>query len=91
MSVVNFPNKKEVVSEVDVVKQAHSIRKKAFLNAVNRNKIAIDMRPEMIHEHHDNRSHKTRVWVEKIDEETKKAIRKTIKVLPFEKEEDMSV
>jgi len=86
MSVVNFPDKRQVVSEVDVVKHAHSIRKRAFLNAVNRNKIAGDMRPEMIYEHPDqcNRSHKTRVWVEKIDEETKNAIRKTIKVLPYE-------
>lgn len=40
MSIVNFPDKKQVVSEVDVVKQAHSIRKRAFLNAVNRNKIS---------------------------------------------------
>jgi hypothetical protein len=53
MSIVNFPDKKQVVSEVDVVKQAHSIRKRAFLNAVNRNKFAFDMRPEMIHEDHD--------------------------------------
>lgn len=50
MSIVNFPDKKQVVSEVDVVKQAHSIRKRAFLNAVNRNKISQDMRPEMVHE-----------------------------------------
>jgi hypothetical protein len=64
MSTVNFPDQKQVISSVDVVKRAHSIKRRAFLNAVNRNKIALDMRPEMIP---DVRSKKVRVWVESID------------------------
>ena len=81
MSTVNFPDQKQVISNVDVVKKAHSIKRRAFLNAVNRNKIALDMRPEMIP---DSRSKKVRVWVESIDQETKNKVNKKIKVLPYQ-------
>lgn len=79
-SVINFPSKDQIVQSVDVVKKAHQIRKRSFLNAVNRNKIAFDMRKEMVT---DSRSKRVRKWVDVIDSNTKEDVNKTIKILPF--------
>ena len=47
-ATVHFPSEQNVIDDVDIVKSVAHIKKMAFMNAVNTNMIAKDMRPEMI-------------------------------------------
>ena len=48
MAQIMFPTETGVQQEVQVVKAVQRIKKESFMDAVNKNKFARDMRPEMI-------------------------------------------
>ena len=45
---ITFPTETEVQQEVKVVKAVQQIKQASFMDAVNMNKIANDMRPELV-------------------------------------------
>ena len=45
---VTFPGVEEVKQQVEVVKMVQRIKKNSFMNGVNMNKMAKDMRKEML-------------------------------------------
>ena len=48
------------------------------MDAVNKNKFARDMRPEMI----DPKSQKIRFWIDDVDVKVKKRLEERIKIIP---------
>ena len=53
-------------------------KKESFMDAVNKNKFARDMRPEMI----DPKSQKIRFWIDDVDVKVKKLLEERIKIIP---------
>lgn len=64
MSQVMFPTETEVKQEVEVVKSVQNIKRNSFMDAVNMNKYARDMRPEML----SMKAQKIRFWIDKVDD-----------------------
>jgi len=63
MSQLIFPSEKMVRQEVEIVKSVQRIKKNAFMDGVNMNKMARDMRPELL----GTKAQKIRVWIDDVD------------------------
>lgn len=78
MSQLVFPNEKTVKQDVEVVKTVQRIKKNAFMDGVNMNQIARDMRPELI----DGKSQKIRIWIDDVDVKVQRRLEERIKLMP---------
>jgi len=78
MAQVLFPSETEVQQEVKVVKSVQQIKKNAFMNAVNMNQMARDMRPELL----GTKAQKIRFWIDDVDIKVKKRLEERIKIIP---------
>ena len=67
-----------MLQKVNVVKSVQRIKKNAFMDGVNMNKLARDMRKEML----SSKGQKIRFWVDNIDDKVKERLEEKIKILP---------
>ena len=74
---VQFPTEEQVKADVDVVKTIQRLKKNAFMDSVNTNKLAKDMRPEML----NSKVQKNRLWVDNVDDKVKARLGERIKIL----------
>ena len=73
-----FPSETEVQQEVKVVMNVQRIKKNSFMDAVNMNKMARDMRPELL----GTKAQKIRFWIDDVDVKVKKRLDERIKIIP---------
>lgn len=76
MSQVQFPTEKQVLADVDVVKAVQRFKKHAFMDSVNTNKLAKDMRPELL----GAKVQKVREWVDNVDGKVQERLEERIKI-----------
>ena len=76
MSQVQFPTEKQVLADVDVVKAVQRFKKHAFMDSVNTNKLARDMRPELL----GAKVQKVREWVDNVDGKVQERLEERIKI-----------
>ena len=81
---VQFPTEDQVKADVDVVKTIQRLKKNAFMDSVNTNKIAKDMRPELL----NTKLQKNRLWVDDVDGKVKARLEERIKILSVNKPDD---
>ena len=78
MAQVMFPSETEVQQEVKVVKSVQRIKKNSFMDAVNMNQMARDMRPELL----GTKAQKIRFWIDDVDVKVKRRLDERIKIIP---------
>ena len=78
MAQIHFPSEKQVRQEVEVVQQVQRIKKNSFMDAVNMNKFARDMRPELL----SVKAQKIRFWIDDVDVKVKRRLEERIKIIP---------
>lgn len=78
MAQIHFPSEKQVRQEVEVVQQVQRIKKNSFMDAVNMNKFARDMRPELL----SVKAQKIRFWIDDVDVKVKRRLEDRIKIIP---------
>lgn len=58
-ATVSFPNDDEVITDVKAIRKFENVQKQSFMDAVDQNKIAKDMRDEM----YTPKENKRRYWI----------------------------
>ena len=76
MAQIQFPTEKQVLADVDVVKAIQRFKKHAFMDSVNTNKLAKDMRPELL----NTKVQKNRQWVDNVDGKVQARLGERIKI-----------
>jgi len=61
-----------------VVRSVQRVKKNSFMDAVNMNKLALDMRPELL----GSKAQKIRFWIDDVDVKVKKRLEERIKFIP---------
>ena len=78
MAQITFPSETELQQEIKVVTAVQKIKKNSFMDAVNMNQIARDMRPELM----TTKGQKIRFWIDDVDVKVKNRLEERVKILP---------
>ena len=78
MAQIQFPSESDCIKDVEVVKQVQRIKMKSFMDAVNMNQMARDMRPELL----GSKAQKIRFWIDDVDVKIKKRLEERVKIIP---------
>jgi len=75
-----FPSEATVLQDIKKVRRTADLKKSLFMDCVDVNEVAPDMRPELL----EPRTQKMLGWIRNIQVQTKKALNEKIKPLPHD-------
>lgn len=76
-ATVAFPIDDEVITDVKAIRKFENGQKQQFMNAVNQNRIAVDMRDEL----YTPKENKRRYWIYRNQDNIKSKLNEKIKVV----------